>query len=199
MNKAFNQAIINVRTALKPVIKDRRGQYPYASLGAMQEAIDHILKAEGIGYYATLSRGEHPTLDLVITFDGSDPIVSSYPLFTERLEGKRNIHQEMGAALSYAMRHLFRSFFMIDADDNDPDTIPAVSTPHRSFTLPSEKKDFKANPNNPISEKQVSLINKLLQMKNIDSVSYLEKYAISTMSDLNSAQASEIIDDIKNR
>lgn len=218
--KAYIKAMIKARKEFAPLIKDRSGQYNYASVTALRNALDDALEKNGISYEFHIHESctdKPDRIELRVEHDEGEQRHSTYPLMVTQNSSRQNEHQGYGSAVSYAMRNLLRSFFALDSDDNDPDNKPTLAPPKQPQWKPlqSETPDYSkahimpeqngqrgpnyGNPNKTVSDKQVALINRLIGLTNSDKDEILEKYGVDTIDGLNGQQGSELISDLKKK
>lgn len=227
--KAYIKAFIKARKEFSVPNNDRSGQYKYASIGELRNAIDKALEKYGLSYEFHIHESvtEKPDrIELCVEHEDGEQRHSTYPLIMSQTSSRQNEHQSYGSAVSYAMRNLLRSFFALDADDNDPDnrptltpqkqpqwkpalpSVPSVKSPDFDKLLDSPGQQSFAsngggpnygNPNKTVSDKQVGLINRLIGLTNSDRDEILEKYGVDGIDGLNGQQGSELISDLKKK
>jgi len=184
---AFTKALIKARSEFGELSKDKKGHFEYASITAIKKAIEKPLAENGFSYHFEISNGESRILHLLVEHIDGERKASGYPLF-DAASDRQNPNQSFGSNLSYGMRNLLRTFFCLDADDNDADNYDPdtgeIRTPQRRYS---------PNSNNKASEKQIGFINKLIRDKNKDLNAILEHYNTDSLTNLNANQASELI------
>lgn len=189
----FTKALIKARSEFGELRKDKKGRFPYASVGAIRACIDQALKENGFGYTFEITHDNGPIFWLIIDHISGERRTSGYPLFDVNVNGK-DPNQQFGGNLSYGMRHLLRTFFGLDADDNDPDNYD-----QETGEIITPQKQYVANPNNNASEKQIVFINRLIKDKNKDLQAILDYYKIQNLNNLKAHQASELISRLNNK
>lgn len=213
---AFTKALIKARAEFKPLAKDTQGRFKYASLTAIKNSINQALEDNGFSYHTeTLPSDGKMFMWLFVSHESGHERSSAYPLNTE-FNDRKDPDQQFGSSLSYAMRNLLRTFFCLDADENDPDNEPATLTEQSGYKPfnPSEVLESRGqqrvdaqrepgknygNPNKPVSEKQVALIHRLIGLTGADKDEVLDKYGVESLTGLNGHQASELISELKKK
>jgi hypothetical protein len=185
---AFTKALIQARSQFGELSKDKKGHFEYASITAIKKAIEKPLADNGFSYHFETTVEERPVLWLVVEHDEGERKMSGYPLFNATND-RKDPNQQFGSSLSYGMRNLLRTFFCLDADDNDADNYDPETGEAR---VPQKR--YVANANNKASEKQVAFIARLVREKNKDLQAILDYYKVTSLSELNSQQASEVIE-----
>lgn len=138
MNATFSDSIKAIAAALSkaqhdigPVVKNYtmkipgRGDYKYAGLDDVYEAVDKIAHENGL---ALVCRPDGDALHSVLLHNSGEWIdYGRYPL------GSASKHQERGSALTYARRYVTQCVYQIAAQDDDDGTLGndtlAVKTP----------------------------------------------------------------------
>lgn len=207
--KAYIKAFIKARKEFSALIKDKSGQYNYASVTALRNALDDALGKYGLSYEFHIheSSSDKPDrMELLVEHDEGEQRHSTYPLMISQTSSRQNEHQGYGSAVSYAMRNLLRSFFALDSDDNDPDNRPGLSSPtelapsvRNSLATTGQRGPNYGNPNKTVSEAQINLISRLIRLTNSDLDSILRKYSVESINEINGQQGSELICDLKKK
>jgi len=164
--KSFIKALSGFQMELPPIVKLKEGHnYKYAPLCDITVIANPILNKHGLSYWFRQSQeGDKITVTCVVAhIDGhqQETQLDGYPDVT----GSKNKIQAVGSAVEYLRRYTFTCALGITTADEDSD----------GRVLPQDE---------PIIDKQVLCLQKLIQDKSVNQNKFLQFFKIDDLVDL---------------
>jgi hypothetical protein len=188
-----------------PIIKKTKGvktdsgelAYKYAPLECIVEQVKDFLSKYGFSYSVDQPEAKPGYIKVALTvkhsFGHSEVTSVSLPLGNKtRLMSQTQVE---AAALTFAKRYAFCNAFGILTGDEDTDGKPAT-VEHGTLQEGSADNQH-TKPNGHITPKQSGFIKGLLKKKGFTEKDLMRKYKVTGISQLASAQASQIIENLQ--
>jgi len=187
--------------AVCPIIEknERAGQggftYTYASLDYIVKQVKELLAENGFSYtFDTKKTEKSLTTYCKVKHTDGHMEVSTFEIAIDTT-AKMNISQKDGAANTYGKRYAFCNAFGILTGDEDTDAGPQTAGDDRVKRLHAGQ--GLRDGNGGVTPKQEGYIKSLLEKKGYREKDVMIKYRVTGISQLASAQASQIIENLQ--
>jgi hypothetical protein len=168
-------------------IKNRTGQFKYMDLVELVGMVKPVLFKNKLVFH----HKQYPCTDgsrmlgTILYHFPSGQYIESRSWIPIDQSGKRSLHQEFGAAMSYHRRYELMALLNLTPED-ESDNDGQVYTPRQPHAPQS----------NLATDKQKEFLKKLLTEKRIQSVPFFEKHGVEKPEDLTSERISLMIKEL---
>jgi hypothetical protein len=176
------------------LVKKDKGQFKYAKLGTIMDAVGPVLEKHGLLLYHTEHFSESGIrllrTHLVETTSQQQLTTESMLIIEEG--GRRSALQEYGCSTSYQKRYNIMNLLNLSPeDDNENDGYSHQNRPYN-------KEQVVGHSSPPATEKQINKIKVLLSQRDLTLKDYFAQKGITNAQQFTIAAASQMIKELEN-